>query len=65
VKIPLADQIAEAEHHRDALQIAIAARPELAERLNRAEGMVLTLRLIQATEGPFREFMKTRTRNAA
>lgn len=61
MKIPLADQIAEAELHRDELVALIASdargQAELHRRRDRVEGMILTLRLIQVTEQDFRKFM--------
>lgn len=60
MKIPLSEQIHEAETHRDELQAALARRPELTDRLHRSEGIVLTLRLIESVEAPFRQFMATR-----
>lgn len=60
MKIPLLDQIAEAERHRDELQAALAKRPELAGRLHAAEGMCLTMRLVQAIETDLRQFMAER-----
>lgn len=61
MKIALSEQIIEAELHRDELEVLIAAdakgQAELHRRRDRVEGTILTLRLIQATEEPFREFM--------
>lgn len=48
VKIPLSDQIAEAELHRDALQKAVADKPHLLPRLDRAEAIVITLAAYEA-----------------
>lgn len=59
MKIPLSDQIAEAERHRDELQAAVAKRPDLVGRLHAAEGMCLTMRLVQSIETDLRQFMKT------
>lgn len=50
MKIPLSDQIAEAELHRDALQKAVADKPHLAPRLDRAEALVLTIHAYRAIE---------------
>lgn len=65
MKIPLADQIAEAELHRDELVALIASdargQAELHRRRDRVEGMILTLRLIQVTEQDFRKFMWERS----
>ena len=58
VKIPLSDQIAEAELHRDALQKAVADKPHLLPRLDRAEAIVITLAAYQA-------FATNNGRNAA
>lgn len=66
MKIALPDQIAEAELHRDNLEELIADGVQLPEgsdlenRLHRAEGIVLTLHLIQAQEQDFRAFMRQR-----
>lgn len=60
MKIPLADQITEAEQHRDELLAAVTKRPELSDRLDRSEGIVLTLRLIATVDAEFRQFMKSR-----
>lgn len=66
MKIPLIDQIQEAERYRDSLQalrdedIEFKEAPDLETRLHRAEGIVLTLHLIRATEQDFREFMRQR-----
>lgn len=64
MKITLSEQITEAELHRDELEALIAAdakgQAELHRRRDRVEGTILTLRLIQATEEPFREFMIAR-----
>lgn len=65
MKIPLADQIAEQERRRDELNTLTKSTAEATDRLNAVEGTILTLRLLQAYEVPFREFMKTRMRNAA
>ena len=64
MKITLSEQIIEAELHRDDLQALIAMGAEgqgdLAPRLHRAEGVILTLRLIHAVESEFRQFMIAR-----
>lgn len=56
MKIPLSEQIQEAEQHRDELTRQGGDQT----RLHRAEGIVLTLRLLEATEQDFREFMRQR-----
>ena len=43
MNVPIADQIEEAELHRDALAKAAAEKPALAARLDRSEAIVLTL----------------------
>lgn len=64
MRVPLSEQIIEAELHRDELEALIASdargQAELHRRRDRVEGMILTLRLIEATEAPFREFMIAR-----
>lgn len=56
MKIPLIDQIAEAELHRDELRQAGHT-----DRLDRAETIVLSLRFLQTYEQGFREtFMRQR-----
>ena len=60
MKIPLSAQIAEATLHRDELQSTLTKRPELLDRLHAAEGIVLTLGLLETTQSEFREFMKLR-----
>lgn len=66
MKIALSDQITEAELHRDELDALIASeakgQAELHRRRHRAEGIVLTLHLIKATEQEFREFVRQRAR---
>lgn len=56
MKIPLSEQIQEAERHRGEL----TRQGGDLTRLHRAEGIVLTLRLLEATEQDFREFMRAR-----
>jgi len=56
MKVPLSEQIQEAEQRRDELTRQGGDQT----RLHRAEGIVLTLHLIQATEQDFREFMRQR-----
>lgn len=65
MKVSLSDQIAEQERRRDELNTLAKSTAEATGRLNAVEGTILTLRLLQAYEAPFREFMKQRTRNAA
>ena len=60
MKVPLPSQISEAETHRDELEKAVKTRPELMERLHRAEGLVLTLMLLQTHETEFRQYMAAR-----
>lgn len=43
MKVPLPDQITEAELHRDALAKAVHDKPHLLPRLHRSEAMILTL----------------------
>ena len=68
MKITLSEQIIEAELHRDELEALIASdakgQAELHRRRDRVEGMILTLRLIQATESEFRQFMAKRKEDA-
>lgn len=59
MKVPLSEQIHEAEVHRDAIATAAAQKPEMAPRLDRSEGIVLTLRLLETVEPEFRQFMRT------
>lgn len=65
MKIPLADQIAEAELHRDELVALIASdargQSELHRRRDRAEAIVLTLRWLQVYEPDFRQYMRDRS----
>jgi hypothetical protein len=65
VKIPLADQIAEARLHRDALAKALPDKPHLRERLDRAEAGLLTLTVFEQYETEFRQFMATQKDRAA
>lgn len=64
--VPFPEQIQEAERYRDSLQtlrdegVKFTEAPDLETRLHRAEGIVLTLHLIRATEQDFREFMRQR-----
>jgi len=58
MKIPLSDQIAEAELHRDALQKAVADKPHLLPRLHRSEAILITLAAYEA-------FATNNGRNAA
>jgi hypothetical protein len=64
MRVALSEQIIEAELHRDELEALIASDakglPDLLRRRDRVEGMILTLRLIQATESEFRQFMIAR-----
>lgn len=60
MRITLSEQIAEAETHRDAISAAVAIKPEMAPRLDRSEGIVLTLRLLETVEPEFRQFMRQR-----
>ena len=59
MRITLSEQIAEAETHRDAIAAAVAQKPAMAPRLDRSEGIVLTLRLLETVEPQFRDFMRT------
>jgi hypothetical protein len=69
MKVPLHEQIEEAERYRDSLRelreegVKFTEGPDLETRLDSAEGIVLTLRLIQVTEIEFREFMRQRRTN--
>lgn len=60
MKIPLADQIEHAEHHRDALArlaaegVTMTDVPDLQRRLDCQEATILTLRFVQAYEQPMR-----------
>jgi hypothetical protein len=69
MKISLAEQIPEAECHRDELQALIASdakgQAELHRRLHRSEGIVLTLRWLETYEIPFRAFMAQRSKDVA
>lgn len=50
MKVPLRDQLAEAELHRDALAKAVLDKPHLLPRLHASEGIVLTLSVRQEFE---------------
>lgn len=56
MKIPLTDQIAAQERYRDYLE----TKPEATQTLHAIEGTILTLRLLQALETDFRQYMKSR-----
>lgn len=56
MKIPLSEQIQEAEQHRD--ELARGGGDQT--RLHRVEGTILTLRLLEVTEQDFREFMRAK-----
>lgn len=60
MKVPLSSQIEEAELHLAQATKAAAANPSLQPRLDASEGIVLTLRLIEAVEPDFRLFMDRR-----
>lgn len=66
MKVPLTEQIQEATRYRDSLEklreegFEYTEAPDLETRLHRAEGIVLTLKLLQVTEQDFREFMRQR-----
>lgn len=65
LNIALADQIAEARLHRDALAKALPDKPHLRERLDRAEAGLLTLTVFEQYETEFRQFMATQKDRAA
>jgi hypothetical protein len=65
MKISLSEQIREAETHRDELTELASKRPTLTDRLHRAEGIILTLRLIETVEPEFRSFMAERSKDRA
>lgn len=56
MKIPLVHQIQEAERHRDEIHKLAAEDETLSDRLDRAEGIILTLRFVQTYEAGFRDF---------
>lgn len=60
MKIPLADQITEAEQHRDDL-IASAADTT---RTDRSEAIILSLRFLQTYEQGFRETFERSRRSS-
>jgi len=64
MKIPISDQIIEADLHRNELQSSVVNHPELLNRLHAAEGLCLTVRFNQAHEQQFRQFMRERKGNA-
>jgi hypothetical protein len=65
IKIGLADQIAEARLHRDALANALPDKPHLRERLDRAEAGLLTLTVFEQYETEFRQFMAKQSKETA
>lgn len=60
MKIPISDQITEAERNRDRLAEHVGSKPELEPLLDRAEAIVLTLRWLQVYEPDFRQYMAQR-----
>ena len=71
MKVPLSDQIQEAERYRDSLAklaeegATLTEPPDLSTRLHRAEGIVLSIRFLQTYEQQFREFMRQRSNQEA
>jgi alpha-glucuronidase len=59
-KIPIADQIEEARRHRDEIEKQAAGDETLSDRLDRAEGIVLTLAFVEAYEQGFRDYFAAR-----
>lgn len=70
MKVSLSEQLEEATRYRDALErlhdegVKFTEAPDLETRLHRAEGIVLTLTLLQVQEQDFRQFMAQRSRDA-
>lgn len=65
MKIALIDQIEEAERHRDELAAAHEIDGSDEARLDRAEGIVLTLRFVQTYEQNFRDFFASQQKGIA
>lgn len=65
MKIALIDQIEEAERHRDELAAAHEVDGSDEVRLDRAEGIVLTLRFVQTYEQNFRDFFASQQKGIA
>ncbi len=60
MKVPLSQQIEEAERHRDDAARAAERNPSVRPRLDAAEGIVLTLHLLKTVEPDFRQYMNSR-----
>lgn len=65
MKIALIDQIEEAERHRDELAAAREVDGSDEARLDRAEGIILTLRFVQTYERGFRQFFASQQKGNA
>ena len=60
MKIPLDDQITEAETHRAELHQRRDQGEDVQTRIDRVEGHILTLCLLKSVEPEFREYMRQR-----
>ena len=65
MKITLPSQLTEQEAHMAELLLKREAGEDVQTRIDRTMGTILTLRMLQTYEAPFREYMKQRSRNAA
>jgi hypothetical protein len=60
IRIPLSDQIAEAERWRDKAQELAKTNPAILPRLHATEAIVLTLNVYQAYAVEIREYRKAK-----